>query len=211
MKTLGLSSFSGLFACMVAFSLLGDVCGQTAVPPPPASSDLLRIRKVSDLGRDFLQNSPVMGNRSAKQKKWGVIDVTFDTTPEWIDELMVTYSVMLRNKKPQPNEPEFSLLTLTVAYRDIARGRDHKTGVVILPVAMERHGTPIGIGAQIFHDGQLVAESGLGADSLSSQARWWADPRITEGQNVRKRDGYMIDRAKSPFALVDIDSYEVSR
>jgi len=210
MKTQRLSSSIGLVACALAFCLLGEVRGQAAAPAAP-SSDILRIRKVTELGRDMLQRAPSMGNRSPKQKDWGVLDVTFDSAPEWIDEMTVTFTVMLQNKKPKQGEPVFSLLTLTSEYRDIAKGRDRKAGVVVLPVAMERHGQPIGIGVQFFRDGQLIAESGVGAESLSSQARWWANPNVTDHASVKKRDGYMIERSKSPFALVDIDSYEASR
>ena len=210
MKTQRLSSSIGLVACARAFCLLGEVRGQAAAPAAP-SSDILRIRKVTELGRDMFQRAPSMGNRSPKQKDWGVLDVTFDSAPEWIDEMTVTFTVMLQNKKAKQGEPAFSLLTLTSEYRDIAQGRDRKAGVVVLPVAMERHGQPIGIGVQFFRDGQLIAESGVGAESLSSQEKWWANPRVTDSPNVKKRDGYLIERSKSPFALVDIDSYEASR
>lgn len=210
MKTQRLSSSIGLVACALAFCLLGEVRGQAAAPAAP-SSDILRIRKVTELGRDMLQRAPSMGNRSPKQKDWGVLDVTFDSAPEWIDEMTVTFTVMLQNKKAKQGEPAFSLLTLTSEYRDIAQGRDRKAGVVILPVAMERHGQPIGIGVQFFRDGQLIAESGVGAESLSSKEKWWGNTQITDHPSVRKRDGYLIERSKSPFALVDIDSYEASR
>lgn len=210
MKTQRLSSSIGLVACALAFCLLGEVRGQAAAPAAP-SSDILRIRKVTELGRDMLQRAPSMGNRSPKQKDWGVLDVTFDSAPEWIDEMTVTFTVMLQNKKAKQGEPAFSLLTLTSEYRDIAQGRDRKAGVVILPVAMERHGQPIGIGVQFFRDGELIAESGVGAESLSSKEKWWGNKQITDHPTVRKRDGYLIERSKSPFALVDIDSYEASR
>ena len=210
MKTQRLSSSIGLVACALAFCLLGEVRGQAAAPAAP-SSDILRIRKVTELGRDMFQRAPSMGNRSPKQKDWGVLDVTFDSAPEWIDEMTVTFTVMLQNKKAKQGEPAFSLLTLTSEYRDIAQGRDRKAGVVILPVAMERHGQPIGIGVQFFRDGELIAESGVGAESLSSKEKWWGNKQITDHPTVRKRDGYLIERSKSPFALVDIDSYEASR
>ena len=210
MKTQRLSSSIGLVACALAFCLLGEVRGQAAAPAAP-SSDILRIRKVTELGRDMFQRAPSMGNRSPKQKDWGVLDVTFDSAPEWIDEMTVTFTVMLQNKKAKQGEPVFSLLTLTSEYRDIAQGRDRKAGVVILPVAMERHGQPIGIGVQFFRDGQLIAESGVGAESLSSKEKWWGNKQITDHPTVRKREGYLIERSKSPFALVDIDSYEASR
>ena len=91
------------------------------------------------------------------------------------------------------------------------QGRDRKAGVVMLPVAFERFGLPIGFAVQIFRDGDIIAESGMGAGSLSSQKKWWSESKIIESQNVQKREGYLLERSKSPFALVDIDSYEASR
>lgn len=211
MKTFKLSSSSGLVACALAVCLLGEVRAQAVAPAAGPSSDILRIRKLTEMGRDLYQRTPSLGGRSPKQKDWGVLDVTFDTAPEWIDSLTVTFSMMLQNKKARQGEPVYSLLTLTTEYRDVAQGRDHKAGVVILPVAMERYGQPIGVAVQFFRDGQLIAETGVGTDSLSSQPKWWSNSKVTDSPGVRKRDGYMIERSKSPFALVEIDSYEASR
>ena len=36
---------------------------------------------------------------------------------------------------------------------------------------------------------------------------WWKKPEITDNKNVIRRDG-LVDRSKTPFALVNIDDYE---
>ena len=211
MKTLRLSSLPGLVACAMAVCLIGDVRGQAAAPTAAPSAEVVRIKKVTELGRDMYQKAPSLGGRSPKAKDWGVLDVTFDSLPEWMDEITLTCTVMLQNDKVKQGEKPFSLFQLTAAYRDVAQGRDRKAGVVMLPVAFERFGLPIGFAVQIFRDGDIIAESGMGAGSLSSQKKWWSESKIIESQHVQKREGYLLERSKSPFALVDIDSYEASR
>ena len=208
MKTQRLSSSIGLVACALAFCLLGEVRGQAAAPAAP-SSDILRIRKVTELGRDMFQRAPSMGNRSPKQKDWGVLDVTFDSAPEWIDEMTVTFTVMLQNKKAKQGEPAFSLLTLTSEYRhcagprpqggrgDPARGDGtpwtaDRSGAVLPRRPVDRRERRRGRVPLL--PGEMVGE-----------------PQRHGSRERQKRDGYMIERSKSPFALVDIDSYEASR
>lgn len=159
----------------------------------------------------MLQRTVGLGSKSAKAKTWGVLDVDFDTAPEWIDELTITYTVMLHNEKALQGEKPISFLQVTSVYGDIARGRDHKAGVVLLPVALERFGRPIGFAVQMNMEGNLVGEFGVGEGILSGQDKWWQNPRITASPNVQKREGYLLERSKSAFSLVDIDSYEASR
>lgn len=208
MKTRKATYFSGVIACALAIGFLGEVRGQAEAPVVP---DVVRIRRVTEIGRDFFQKAPVLGNRSPKAKDWGVLDVVFDVAPEWIDEMTVTYTVMLQNAKVPAGEAPFSLLTLTVPYRDVAQGRERKVGAVVLPVAMERYGQVVGVAVQMYLNGKPMGEKGAGVGSLASQPRWWANSRIVDSQNVKKRAGYLVERAKSPFALVEIDSYEASR
>ncbi len=198
---------ASLVTCLLAVFSSGGVYAQ-AVPP---ASEILRIKKVTDLGREYQQRAIGMGAKTAKPKTWGVFDVVFDTAPEWIDEMSVTYTLMMFNEKAKQGEKALSLMTLTVEYADIAQGRDHKVGVVVTPAALERFGKPIGFAAQVFIGGNPIAESGVVDGSLRGQERWWANPKIIDSPQVQKRDGYMVERFKSVFSLVDIDSYEVGR
>jgi hypothetical protein len=160
---------------------------------------------------NFEQKSPsvVAGTR---HKVWGVLDVTFSTTPEWVDDMTVTFYVMLQNPKADEKKGEkpMSFFTLTLSYSDIARGRDHKVGAVLQPAALLRYGRPIGVAAKISVGGKEVATKDDGEGPLKNAEKWWENPKIVDSPKVQRRDGYLIDRMKSPFQLQDNDNYEES-
>lgn len=201
---------TGLAACLITFSTFSTVQAQQPKVVPQAS-ELVRIKKLSALDRDCRQNSVGLGGKSAKAKVWGVFNVTFDTAPEWIDALSITYTVMLQNDKAKAGEKLFSLMQVTSIYPDLAMGRDHQAGAILVPAGFERYGRPIGFAVQMFVDGNLVAEEGLGEGSLKGVPKWWLNPTVMESPKMQKLNGYLVERSKSVFALVDLDSYEVSR
>ena len=104
-----------------------------------------------------------------------------------------------------------SFFTLTLSYSDIARGKDHKVGAVLLPAALLRFGRPMGVAAKISVGGKEVATKDDGEGPLKGAEKWWENPKIVDSPKVQKRDGYLIDRMKSPFQLQDNDNYEESR
>ena len=148
-----------------------------------------------------------------RNKHWGVLDVTFTTVPEWVDDMSVTFYVMLQNPKADPKKGEkpMSFFTLTLSYSDIARGKDHKVGAVLQPAALLRYGKAIGLAAKISVGGKEVATIADGDGRLKTAEKWWEDPKIVDAPVVQRRDGYLIDRMKSPFQLQDNDNYEESR
>ena len=162
--------------------------------------------------RNLEQKSPAVVN-GTRNKRWGVLDVTFTTTPEWVDDMTVTFYVMLHNPKADEKKGEkpMSFFTLTLSYSDIARGKDHKVGAMLLPAALLRFGRPMGVAAKISVGGQEVATKDDAEGPLKGAEKWWENPKIVDSPKVQKRDGYLIDRMKSPFQLQDNDNYEESR
>ena len=141
------------------------------------------------------------------------MDVTFQTVPQWIDSMTITYTVILLNPKPdaKKNEKPMTLMQTTVEYADVAQDREHKAGAVVLPAALLRLGEPLGFAVSISVGGKEVASQGVGKGPLQSHKEWWKDSAILDHPNVQRRDAYMMDRMKSPFQLVDPDDYEMSR
>jgi len=37
---------------------------------------------------------------------------------------------------------------------------------------------------------------------------WWKDSKVLDNASVTRRNG-MVDRSKTPFALINVDDYEV--
>lgn len=176
-------------------------------------SKSVRIRKVSGLGSRgaietprFQSSVPAAGTKPAL--RWAQIVVSFDTEPEWLDEVTVQYFVMSRRN--EGGKAGYSLHTATVVYTDVKRGRDHLAAVYLRPAAIERFGGPSAIAVEISVGGKVVAEESV-EEGLKLSARWWKDPVVVESKDLTMRNGYLVDKARSPFALIAVDDYEVSR
>ncbi len=178
----------------------------------PDLSGVLRVRKSPRLSnaRDWQQRTPVfIGQASRTPRDWGVFEVVFDANPKWTDELVVTFHLMLQNTDPQ-EQPPFSLYRLTSRYMDVAQGRNKVVSAVLLPSALQRHGRPIGLAVEFSVNGQVVAtESDTTAAFLRD--RWWENAQIVDSPQTVKREGYLLERSRTPFALVNIDDHEVSK
>ena len=216
MKRFHIKGARALVAAAAAFAVSFAVAQQPAAPAAgPAGSNPgdIKILKLTDFN-DYKQKAKsITGKTSQKSRVWGVFDVTFQTVPQWIDSMTITYTVMLFNPKAdaKKNEKQLTLMQTTVEYADVAQDREHKAGAVVLPAALLRLGEPIGFAASISVAGKEVASQGVSRGPLSSHKEWWKEDAVLNSQNVQRRDAYMVDRMDSPFQLVDPDDYELSR
>ena len=217
MKTSPIQCARALVVAAAAFAALAvHAQQQPAAASGPAGTNPgeVKISKLSDLSHDYQQKAKsIDGKTSQKSRVWGVFDVTFQTTPAWIDSMTITYTVILLNPKPDAKKGEkpMTLMQTTVEYADVQQDRDHKAGAVVLPAALLRFGEPIGFAATISVGGKEVASQGTARGQLQSHKEWWKDSAVLDHPNVQRRDAYMTDRMKSPFQLVDPDDYELSR
>ena len=195
---------------------VADVRAQAAIPVPgtqqPDLTTALRIRKVPRLNneRDWKQRTPVFVGQTARTpREWGVFEVVFDSSPLWIDELTVTFHVITQGVD-EKGEQQFSVYRLTSRFIDVAQGRNKTVSAVLLPSALLRYGRPIGFAADFSIGGQTVAsETDVAAPFLKD--RWWENPAIIDSPRTVKREGYLLERSKTPFALLNIDDNEVSK
>lgn len=216
MKRFHIKGARALVAAAAAFAVSFAVAQQPAAPaagPAGSNPGEVKILKLTDFN-DYKQKAKsITGKTSQKSRVWGVFDVTFQTTPQWIDSMTITYTVMLFNPKAdaKKNEKQLTLMQTTVEYADVAQDREHKAGAVVLPAALLRLGEPIGFSASISVAGKEVASQGVSRGPLSSHKEWWKEDAVLNSPNVQRRDVYMVDRMDSPFQLVDPDDYELSR
>lgn len=181
-----------------------------------AGGGVVRIRHMTKIGRaSVVQRTPeytTTASRTArKPREWAVFDVPYDTLPEWIDELVFTFSVLSQHRTVE-GKTEYSFYQTTVRYTDIARG-EHLGCAVLSPAALLRYGDPVALAVEIAApDGTLLTSdtSVMPAANLPPELQkdWWKNPKVTDNANVVKRAGYLMDRAKSPFAFVNVDDYE---
>ncbi len=169
-----------------------------------AAPNTVRLRDFPKVGRASLVRSPEYQSnvnrlgRGARRKEWALLQIEYETAPEWMDELVFTFYVMTQDAKR-----EYNYFETTVTYVDIARG-DHYACVALPPAAVARYGEPIAFGVEVVADGQPAAFGGVGPTE-----KWWT--KIGENPNINKRPGYLVDRSKTPFAWAFVDDYEAVR
>ena len=130
--------------------------------------------------------------------------VTYDTYPEWIDELTFQYFALAKRK--EEGKRQYSLFKTVVRYADIQKGRSHFSTAYLHPKALERYGSLAAVAFEIVHEGKVIAEES--DEDVKLPETWWKNPLVTESQEVTVHDGYLLDRSQSPFALINIDDYE---
>jgi hypothetical protein len=147
---------------------------------------------------------------SKKSREWALFEVKYESTAKWMDEVTFTYHVMTKGKSDEGRD-SFSYYTATLRYIDIPKG-DHMSCVAISPSQVERYGEPVAVALEITNkDGKVL-------DSKSEQLmtlpkEWWKDSNVMDKQIdnhpvITRRNG-LVDRSKTPFALVNADDYEV--
>jgi hypothetical protein len=191
---------------LLVFIVAGVV---TAQERRASGKTILKIRKLNALGTRSLVDTPSYRNNATqgtkRAKKWHEISVIYDTAPEWIDELTIEYHVLAVTIDKKTRKKKFSLYKSIVKYSDIEKGRGHVATAFLRPVALKRYGNPIAVATVFSVNGKVVAVESQESEKLPS--KWWSDQRVIDRAEMRK--GYLLDRAKSPWALVDYDDYEV--
>ena len=77
----------------------------------------------------------------------------------------------------------------------------------IPPSLVERYGEPVALALEITgKDGAVLASDSQSLMTLPKE--WWKDSKVLDNPNLTRRTG-MVDRSKTPFALVNPDDYEV--
>lgn len=202
-------------ALMLAISLCtGLVFAQTVRPAAAGvrERDVLLIKRFPKPGRALTVRSPEYNTtigRSASNRKpreWALYETIYETTPEWMDTLDFAYTIMTERRTPD-GKKEFGLFQVAVRYLDVAKG-EHTSCVVLPPQAVVRFGEPVAIAVEITQDGKpLATKSEIKMDGLPED--WWKNARVLDNPGVIRREGYLVDRSKTPFALINIDDYEV--
>jgi hypothetical protein len=126
--------------------------------------------------------------------------IQYDTEAEWTDEVTFQYYVLMKGR----SGAEYTLLKGVVTYVDVERGRAHQGVAYVRPAALARFGEIIGVAVEavvkgevksVMSDGRLGANKPLPPD-------WWKNPKFSP------KDGYIVDKSKTPFMLINFDNYE---
>jgi len=166
---------------------------------------VIRIRDLTGVGpralvRTAEYSTSVSRGRTAA-RMWAEISVVYDSEPEWIDELTFQYYVLVYDK----SKDEHSLFKGVVTYVDVARGKGHISPMYLRPSTLARYGDVVGVAVEVLHQGAAVATETNGRQGKGQvlPADWW---KIYQGT---VREGVLLDRSRTPFALVNVDDYEI--
>ena len=191
--------------CIALFLALGasDSFAQARIKAP-AGVAAVRIHQLTGYGPRSLLRSPDSsggGSRGRNStREWAEMAIQYDSDPEWIDEVTFQFYALLRNR----TSGDYTLLKGAVTYVDVARGRGHLGVAYIRPNALSRIGEIVGVAVEAQVKGEVVAaltEGKLGPSKPLPQD-WWLNPKLTP------KDGYIVEKSKTPFALVNFDDYE---
>lgn len=162
-----------------------------------------RLTDIEGVGRDAHVRTPIyhsnVPNSATRPREWGRVRIQYDTSPEWLDELVVQFYVLLG--KRVDGGTQYSFLKTLVTYVDVAEGRDHLAEVYIRPQTLLRHGQIVAVGAEILVDGKIQDRTG-DSSIREIEGAWWENPRL------EARDGLLLNRARSPFAYLNMDRFE---
>ena len=174
---------------------------------------VIRVRKFEGLGSRALIRTPEYQARTSITRaikppsKWGQIILTYDSYPDWIDDLTVQFHALaLATEKGQR---KYSLYKLTVRYGDIEKGRTHTATAFLHPKALKRFGNLVAVAVEVSHEGKIIATKSEKDAQIPEE--WWKKEKVTGSKDVTARSEYLVDRSKSPFALINIDDHEVIR
>ncbi|MEI6165694.1 MAG: Amuc_1102 family pilus-like protein [bacterium] len=191
-----------LAVCVAIILALGatNVLAQGRVREAEAHS-VLKVRELTGYGPRGLVKSPDAGmSKRAAYREWAELSIQYDTEPEWLDEVVFNYYVLVRGKTAQ----DFTLLKGVVTYVDVARGAKHMGVAYVRPAALARFGEIVGVAVEAKVKGETVsslAEGRLGTGK-PLPVEWWKNP------NLASKEGYILDKSKTPFALLSFDDYE---
>jgi hypothetical protein len=189
---------------------------QGAPSAPEDPSQLIRVKKFLGTGRQCLVKTPTyttsMPRSSSPEQEWMQIAVQYDTSPEWLDDIVFQYYVLAM--RVEQGKQLFSLYRKMVKYSDVAKGRGHWSTVYLRPSTLKRYGDVVASAVEIQIGGKLAATevSDTGAVKLPSPPeKWWLSDAVLQSKDLTVREGYLLNREESPFALINIDDNEVIR
>jgi len=162
---------------------------------PAQGKSPVTVKKIDGLNVETPVYSVKGYSSAGSPKKWFRVFAEYDSEPDWIDELNFTFYVLVKGKTK--DVPPASLFKGEVTQVHVAAGNRHFVDMFIHPNILERFGEVAQVAYELRVGGRLIARGGKPEPSQA----WW--------NNFSPVDGILLDRSKTPFALVEIDEQEI--
>jgi len=184
-----------LCAAVGACLLAGSSSAQQAAAGP-------RIVKIDRIDGKKMQTPEYQVQRvtlpSTKTRTWFQIGTDFQTAPDWIDEMDVTYYALAKTSNPPAGQSPYTLFRGQLTYVNVEKG-SHESVMYLHPSTLARYGDVEQVAVLIYVKGQLAALE----SRPSSQERWW--------ERLTPQEGYLLNRLETPFAMLNFDNYEAMK
>lgn len=197
--------------------------GQSATPSGGARSEkegTVEITRFPAPGKTAMVKTPefnVSVNNTQprvarRQREWALFEIKYKTSAKWMDELKFDYHVMTKGKD-EDGKDIYSYYTASVRYIDIPKG-DHMSCVALPPSLAERYGEPVALALEVTNKEGTVLANKAEATGIQLPAEWWRDSNVMDKRDqagnpfLTRRNG-LLERSKTPFALINPDDYEV--
>jgi hypothetical protein len=181
--------------------LLTGLPSAKAQPSAVDPSTLINVRGVrfdSVKTPDFQFNLSGVSTRRDGRSDWLQVSTEFDSTAPWLDELTITFYVVLT--ADARNFPEgaqlVNMFTGSVSYMNVKRGR-HRSAMFLDHNTFERFGRPSAVAA-VYTVGGRPAGGDVQPQNTAA-TRWWT----TQTPHTIP----LMKRNETPFALVEIEQF----
>ena len=141
---------------------------------------------------------------SERLRDWAAVTVEYETHPKWIDQISFKYFVLLRSNNKDDKDAPYTLLEGEVSYIEVKEGQ-HTSAIFMHPSTIERYGEVVACAVEILYGDEKVEKTDI-AGKAPVTGLWWKS--LGSEKTVTVKTGYLLNRAKTPFAFINYDSYE---
>ena len=131
---------------------------------------------------------------TARTREWFQIITSYDTKPEWVDDISFKYYVLVKDKSGDVGNRQ-ALFSGEVNYINVEKGK-HKSDMYLHPSTIARFGEVQAVAVIVSVQGRVEAIESL----PTSNERWW--------EKLTPVDGMLLNRMQTPFAMLYFDDYE---
>lgn len=193
---------------------IGGRVGQRPAAGRTEEEDTAKIVRMPQPNKTSMVRTPEFNNNvqptvskvTRRPREWALFEIRYSTGAKWTDELAFNYFVMTKGKGDDGKDT-FSFYNTTIRYVDIPKG-DHMSCVALAPSQVERYGDPVAIALEIVGKDGKVLDSKSESTIPFPSKEWWKDSNVLDNPSVTRRSG-LLDRSRTPFALINADDYEV--